>query len=393
MQAVIALETDVLPQTFSERLNIVVESLDRPDSFYAIAAAWRDLEAKSYNPSLFTSADWANYVAQYFTGLSERRIIVAKAYAGNRLVALWPLAIRKQGGLSVLTSIGAPFDQYSEALFACDIDPAPVIDRMIEELRRQYPVDGLVLRKTKVLGPLYDELRRKAHVVDHGEQAPQIHIDPDRPLEEFMQKLNSKTRKNLRNYQNRLKRMGNIEHVVIEGPATAQIIAQCFDERHAWLSDHGYSSEAFRDPHFKSFVNGLAEHSKDLGLVAFILKLDGEAIALQWGFIRGGCYSAFMSCRNPKYEQYSVGRIHLGHIVEFCHQSGLNTLDLMVPASPYKLNWTKQAEPVADLIWPWSAKGHLVLDLVERKVRPVVKHWLNHTPQALRKPVMALLNR
>ncbi len=393
MLAEITLEKDAPPETSSEQLHVVITPIDRPENFWAISAAWRELEKRSPNRGLFNSVDWAFYVANHFAGSNDRRFVVVEAFAGNRLVALWPLAIRKHGGLNILTSMGAPFDQYSEALFSWDVNPAPLIDQMIGELRKQFPVDGLVMRKVKVTEPLYDWLSQKAYVIDHGEEAPQVHLDPDKPFEEFLQKLNSKTRKNLRNYQNRLARQGDIEHVVVEGPQTAELLAQCFDDRHAWLSDQGYSSEAFRDSHFKSFVTGLSEYSESLGLIAFVLKVDGEVAALQWGFIRGGCYYAFMSCRNARFEQFSVGRIHLRHIIEFCHRSGLNALDLMVPASSYKLNWTKTTEPVVDLIWPWTAKGFLVLDLVERKVRPVVKHWLNQTPQALRKPVMALLNR
>lgn len=388
-----AIETNARREVSSERLHVVISKLDQPESLQAIAAGWRDLETRSPNQGIFDSVDWAIYVAHHFAGSKDRQIVVAEAFAGNRLVAIWPLAIRKHGGLNILTSIGAPFDQYSEAMFAWDINPGPVIDRMVSELRKQISVDGLVLRKAKVSEPLYDELCQKAYVIDHDDHAPQIHLDPAKPFDEFLQKLNSKTRKNLRNYHNRLARQGTIEHVVIEGPQTADLLAQCFDDRHAWLSDHGYSSEAFRDSHFKSFVTGLAEHAESLGLVAFVLKVDGEVAALQWGFVRGGCYYAFMSCRNAEFEQFSVGRVHLRYIIEFCHRTGLNTLDLMVPASSYKLNWTKTTEHVVDLIWPWTTKGFLVLDLVERKVRPVVKHWLNQTPQALRKPVMALLNR
>ncbi|MEQ8824560.1 MAG: GNAT family N-acetyltransferase [Filomicrobium sp.] len=373
--------------------DVVITSISEASSLQAIAEPWREFETHAANPNLFTSVDWCRHAFNQLDRDKNRHFLIAQAYENQRLVALWPLSTRKHGALRIASSIAAPFDQYSDLLLAPDVAPERTIDAILDHLRRAHVADGLILRKVKTTSDLYGHLRNKAHVINHNAEAPHISLDPDQPFDAFLKQLNSKTRKNLRNYANRLQREGNVEHVVIEGPKTGQVIAQCFDERNAWLTDNGYSSEAFRDPHFKQFLLGLAKADRALGLVAFVLKIDGEPVALQWGFIRGDCYYAFMSCRNPKYESFSVGRLHLRHIIEVCHKFGLRTIDLMVPASPYKMNWTKQTEPVVDIVQPWSAKGHVVLGLLERNVRPAVKRCLGKAPTALRKPVMALLNR
>ncbi|MEL7048266.1 MAG: GNAT family N-acetyltransferase [Pseudomonadota bacterium] len=354
---------------------------------------WRALEATAASQSVFTSSAWATKVLEQFSSDAAFQAVIMTARDNGRLVALWPLAIQSRNYVRVLASIGAPLDQYSEILIDRAATPGPIIGGILGKLRSADVADGLILRKLKVSGPLFKQLSTSGRTIDGGDEAPKVSIDPDAPFDDFMSTVKSKTRKNLRNYTNRLERLGNLEHKVVTGTAAADVIAQSFVQRRTWLADNGLSSEAFRDPRFKPFVHSLGATGNDLQIIAFAMLLDGEPIALQWGFIHQRQYFAFISSRNPEFEKYSVGRIHLQHIIEECHTRGLTTLDLMVPAVPYKLSWTKTTEHVVDVIWPWTLKGHVVLGVIEQHVRPHMKKLAHQLPDAIRKPLMRLANR
>lgn len=357
-----------------------------------LAAVWRQLEATS-ETSVFTSFAWAENVVRQLAPRGDHKVVVAVAYQHGRIVALWPLAVRRHGAMHVLTSIGAPFDQYSEVLLANGVEPAPLLDAMLEELRRRHDVDGMLLRKVKIGGALHAHLSRRALVVDDGAKAPQVRINPTQEFDHFLKQISVKTRKNIRNYANRLAQFGDLTHDVFEGSATAEVVRLSYEGRRSWLMEKGYSSEAFRDQRFKPFLDALMQTGAGLNLTGFVLSIGGEPIALQWGFVHAGCYHAFMSCRNPVFEKYSVGRVHLRFIIEACHQRGLDRIDLMVPAIAYKMNWTKETVAVADVVWPWTAKGFVMLGVVEHKVRPVAKRMIASMPEGLRRPIVALLNR
>jgi CelD/BcsL family acetyltransferase involved in cellulose biosynthesis len=220
-----------------------------------------------------------------------------------------------------------------------------------------------------------------------------VRLDPARPFAEFLSGVSAKTRKNLRNYQNRLARLGRLEHRVLTGLEAGPAIIEAFEGRRAWLSTHGMTSEAFRDPHFEEVMRSMARTCpSELGLLAFVLTLDGRAIAVQWGFLRSGRYYAFMSSRDPAYEDYSAGRLHLQHVLEACHRLGVTEVDLMVPAIPYKMTWTDTADPLVDLVMTWTLRGRLVVDLYQGGVRPMLKRLAARLPAAVRRPLFELVN-
>jgi len=362
----------------------------------ALTEPWLALDQNAPLPSFFQSHAWCRYVLDHiaqFNKSSEVRPVIATAWADERLIAIWPLAIRRDKGIRVLTSLGSPFDQYSEILMASHIDVAAVIAALVQALRATKIADGLILRKVRLTASAYGMVALGAHIVDEGSRAPQVTLDVDAPFGDFLKTISSKTRKNLRNYTNRLNRIGRVEHRVLRGADIAPAIALTYDGRRAWLETKGLSSTAFRDDNFEKFVTGLTgPEAIELGLIVFALMLDERMIALQWGFIHQGRYYAYLSTRDPEFEAYSTGRIHLQHVLEACHERGIGMADLMVPAVPYKMNWTDVADPVIDLVWPWTTRGYLQLKVYEQGLRPLLKRVVLNLPLGVRQGLFAVLS-
>jgi CelD/BcsL family acetyltransferase involved in cellulose biosynthesis len=251
----------------------------------------------------------------------------------------------------------------------------------------------MVMHKARKGSPICALTEIGAKVVDEGELAPQVTIDTKAPFTAFLQGISSKTRKNIRNYENRLARLGTVEHRVLTGAEAAEAIVASYDARRDWLDAKGMSSSAFRDQYFAHIVRGLARGERvGLDLIVFALSLDRRVIALQWGFIHANRYYAYLSSRDPAFEAYSVGRIHLQHVLKECHARNIGDIDLMVPAVPYKTTWSDAADVMVDLVWPWTLRGHLVIDLFARRLRPLLKTVARQMPESVRRIVYARLN-
>ena len=148
-----------------------------------------------------------------------------------------------------------------------------------------------------------------------------------------------------------------------------------------------------RDQHFGDIVHGLTRGARGgLDLIVCALSLDDKMIAIQWGFVHAGRYYAYLSSRDPAFEAYSVGRIHLQHVLQACHERGIGAIDLMVPAVPYKTTWSDAADSMVDLVWPWTLRGYLTIDLYARHLRPLLKAAAQGMPKGLRQAVYARLN-
>lgn len=376
---------------------VVVEVHRSPDAINLLEPEWRALEDEARVPCFFASAAWCRHLIETFPrsrGAEAIDPVIVTARRDGRLVALWPLAIQRTRLQRVLTSLGAPFDQYSEVLIAQGEERADVLRELTSALRAARIADGLVLRKARSEGDVRELEAFGATLHDNDERAPHVSIDVGASFKEFLATTNAKTRKNLRNYTNRLGRLGKLEHRIYSGEDITTELVTAFEGRRKWLDSNGLSSTAFRDGRFSNLVASLGgRDAADLGLIAFDLCLDDRPICLQWGFVHQGCYTAFMSARDPEFDAYSAGRIHLLQVIEACHARGIADIDLLVPASAYKMTWTNDARPVVDVVWPWTVRGHVMLRLVEEHLRPRAKALLGALPIGLRQRVMRLLNR
>lgn len=392
--------TDDTPQLISgpkpETDVLTVELLRQKQQIIALAPAWRELSGSLKGSCFFQSPAWCLHVSKEMSSTHSDELfepIVAAVWRGPKLVAVWPLSLRNANGLRILTSLAAPFDQYTDMLSENPAVGAQATRLVAKALRQEVSADGMILRKVKTASALRVLTRDFASIIDEGDRAPQIRFEEGQTFTDYTSGINAKTRKNIRNYKNRLKREGQLDHQVLEGAAIAAALRKSFSVRRKWLEDTGQSSAGFRNASFERVVCKLAENdTPDLGLIAFALTLNGVMIAIQWGFIHQGCYYAYLSSRDPEFEAYSIGRIHLQMVLEHCHKIGVTRVDLMVPDVPYKKTWATSTDEVVDVIWPWSVRGYLYLRIYNQTLRPHFKQLVQWLPTSLRRLVLSRLN-
>lgn len=380
----------------SKRLDRAVqhiEVLSNLTDIEDLADDWIDLEKRSAAPAFFQSFGWCRHIIRELGATSTNggragpfEFVVATARTDGLLIAVWPLAVCPLLGGRFLTSLGAPFDQYGEILIDRDANIQAVAAAFVTRLRAEPGIDGMMVRKVRAGGPMEHLAAFGATMVDEANAAPWLTFAPGRSFEDFQQRINAKTRKNLRNLNNRLAKLGHVEHRILAGDEIPPALRLSFERRQDWLTAQGLSSTAFRDERFRAVVEGLARPDADaLGLTVFALYLDDKIIALQWGFVHQGRYYAFLSAKDPAYDAFSVGRIHLEHVLRACHGLGVSDIDLLVPAVPYKMTWADDAAGVRDAYWGWTLKGRVILDVFMVRMRPALKQALARLPDGLRR--------
>ena len=368
---------------------LTVETVLRIDDVAEIADDWRALETQHPGAGFFQSHDWCVYIwrtraAEAASRKIEHRVLVVRD--AGRIVALWPLSIRTDAWGRFAHDLGEPFGQYSDILMARGCDPDAILELACMELSN-WRIDGLVLRKVRVDSPLHPWLDRTGTPIGSTEHAPAIDLGAAGGHDAYRGSLSSKTRKNLRNYRNRLGRAGRILHHAITAPAErAGAIERCFDGRTAWLAASGLSSTAFADPAFGAVVDGLTHGDRGAPpVIAMRLGLEPHDpmpadatldLSLHWGFEHQGRYYAYMAWKNPAFDDYSPGRLHLEDVVATAANRGMSTIDLLVPAMPYKTSVANSAVEVHAFGVSFSARGRLVIKGWHGLLRPRLKSAL-----------------
>jgi CelD/BcsL family acetyltransferase involved in cellulose biosynthesis len=373
----------------------IVTPLATPAEIEAIAGEWSELERRCARPIFFQSATWSMLACRVFADLQGTSFapLVLAVRRGPELVAVAPLRVVRRGPLRLAVDLTDPFGQYGDVLIADDADAETIVSEIIVALRATNRVDALLMRRVRADSPVRSVLGRGGFEASAHDGAPFVDFRAFPTFESYHGTVNAKSRKNLRNLRNRLARVGAVTSRVFSVEEIDQAIELSLAGRLRWLDEQGLTSTAFDDPAFRTFVERVAELGRrgEIPLLAMGLYCGDVPVSLQWGFVHGGRYYAYVAARNPEFDAYSGGRLHLEDVVHTCHGRGIAVCDFLAPAVRYKLTWTDEVTPVVDVAFPFSIMGRVVLDVWNRRLRVTAKKYYSRLPASLRRVVRQTL--
>lgn len=384
------------PQTEPQAVSIAfVETLEGID---ALEADWLRLEAvcAAERPVFFQSFAWCRHIAkvrmQYAAGTYKPLVVVWRS--GRDVIAILPLAVVASGRIRVAMSLDDPFGQLTCILACPTADVAPMLKQFLETLRKANNADILRLAKVLESSPLYPVVRPLAtrETVEHGTVI--IDIKAFSTPAEYRASLSKRTRRAQRNSSNRLMASGDMELIEAEDPETcAKIVDHTIIERMEWMELLGKTAPAFRDPAYIPMMKALAHNAPGLNLIAFRMQVGGTPIAQQWGFLHFGRYYAQVSSRSLAHDALGPGRLHLEAVAGHCIKRKIAVMELMSPASNYKLQLGGQVLPITDFELPLTRLGYLWLTVWAGKARPLIKAAYEATPMSFRRKINALAHK
>lgn len=386
---------EVEPAVAARTGNLSVRFVTKLGDMEALRDVWRRLERApaDHAAAFFQSFAWCHHVASVREAHAAGRygIAVAVIYDGREIVGIWPLSRQRRGGIWTLRNLDDPFGQFAGVLCRDSQLIEACVRAVLGRVRALKMADAVCIQNALTGTPLQEALLSLGYRAGASNDVVQVDMRGMAAFGDYLKTINVKTRKNLRNAMNRLSRTGAVEHVVVEQPeALASLIGRTFEERLSWLRAHGKSTDAFREPDFRHVIDG-ASRNGELSLLGFELRVDGEAIAAQWGFVYGGRYYAYISSRGTERDQFSPGRLHLGNVIEACKDRGLDVLELMAPAAPYKVMWANRVTPVVSLWRALSLRGHAAMGVVEMAL-PAARGVFRMLPQGVRSKLAGKIN-
>jgi CelD/BcsL family acetyltransferase involved in cellulose biosynthesis len=359
-----------------------------------LAERWEALNLcrSDHDAPFFQSYAWNHHVARVRAQASPdgAKPLVATVWRGADLIGVWPLALTRAAGSAMARRLDDPFGQFAGVLFRDSQDIGPGIFAIVRELR--HVADGLIVESVIGGSPLHTALLECGAHASDKQQAVFVDIGPFSSFKDYEQNMKGETRRRLRNRTKRLRQAHPVEHLVTtDGTRLKQLINEVFDGRVEWLHRNGRTSSAFRDEIFRNLLTELPG-APDVDLIGFALTANQVEISTHWGFVYAGRYYWYMSAMKDGYDEFSPGLLHLGMIIEACIERGLQGIELMPPASRYKLEWSDKVKDIENLTLPLNFRGRAVLQ-VTNKLMPAARQLSRMLPDSLRKSIIRRLNR
>ena len=319
-----------------------VSIIDRP-AFMLIEKEWNALVETTSDEPFYRHEFIRNWIDS-FAPDARLKILIGRDRAGS-LVAALPL-VAERGflyGIPVRRLV-SPTNVYSCRFDLIAADRRAAADAFFRALADDDTWDVIRITDVPARGnawDFYDEATNAGFPAGawESQRSPFIPLPPSYDLLEA--RLSPKFKSNLRRRRRRLEERGAIDvELVTGGDALEERLADCFAlERSGWKGRLGTAAAQSRRT--RGFYTGLA-HQAARGdyLSLYFLKLDGRAIAAQYGFTRRGVYSLLMTCYDEAFREYSPGHLLLEEVMKRCVTRGLSEFDFLGCDLGWKLDWS-----------------------------------------------------
>lgn len=348
----------VPPSSRSSETPLEIELLTSQEQFYALATEWNPLVDASSSPSIFLTWEWIATWWKIFGAGMRPWILAARERRTRRLLGLAPFLLRRhplRSGpwreLSLWGSTAASGD-HLDVLLRRGHEEA-VVAGFAEALAshcRQWDVISLDRMDSGSLlaGLLRQRARRPLMVWES--LCPFLRLPGH--WEEMQSMLAKNTRRNLRKASHRLHRAVN-GAVVFQWVHSADQVPAALEElfrlhQDLWIA-RGHRG-AFHDPAVRRFHQQIAACLVEKGqLHLCLLRVDGQAIAVDYGFSYGGTVSVYQGGYDRAWEHYSPGSLLTAEMIRTSIQEEQCEIDFLRGEERYKALWTHTAH--RDLRW------------------------------------------
>jgi CelD/BcsL family acetyltransferase involved in cellulose biosynthesis len=305
-------------------------------------------------------------------------------YRGEEMILLCPMVLEQgklaDGWLRTLLPAGWDVFDYDNPLVAEAAETDDQGDSLLRLALDSYE---------KQIGREYDILRMpflregwfpRCEDVCRSDVAPYIELGDVTCLDEFLARLPSRFRQDVRREKRRLEATGQLQLKVC-GCSETDYACHVLKQLLAFHSERwGYARDAAVKASVLALWMSLVTHVLPTGMLhVSSLTLDGDLISCVLSFVYGGRFYYYIPGRSEKESHGAPGKVHLMLLIEWAIKMRLNTFDLLRGEEAYKYRWTDKAANLDRIEKVHS--GPLVrirqgIQRVYHGVRRRVKHWL-----------------
>jgi CelD/BcsL family acetyltransferase involved in cellulose biosynthesis len=352
--------------------------------------SWCDLEQRSADATIFQSADWCRawVEASEAAGVAESPRI-ATVWRGDRLVLLWPLAIRRLSVFRILHALAEPATQYGDVLIDAREDRAALLDMAWKEVRSWAGIDAIELRRVRD----GSALSRLPELVRHDVKGSQASA----PLLDFRQldadsadgQRTSKTRNALRRHERLLAELGPVAFDILDRRQDqCDVLAEAFRLKREWQKEKSAVSAGYAHPASEASLLRLAGDGQ---LFAARLRVGENTAAIELGAVRNRQYWSLVQSYDLRFSKHAPGRLLFWHLLETCPSLSIDVFDFLAPAHRHKLEWSNRETGIRDYLMPISVRGRAAVSYL-LNVKPRLRELYIRLPAGLRRRAARLVH-
>ena len=326
----------------------VVEVADRA-AFLALEHEWNALVAQTHD-ALFFRHEFVRVWLDNFAPASAdtQHVVLTLRGTDGRLEAALPLVLRR-GSLN-----GVPVRELCAAANAhsCRFDllarrPAEAAQAFLAHLRARGGWDVLRLVDVPEGGAghaLLDAARALGHATGTWESLQSPWFPLPASADAYFATLQSKFKANCRRRRKKLEEKGRVtfERVDGRGPDREAKLEEGFAlEASGWKGARGTAMA--QDARTRGFYTELAResaHAEPGRLSLYFLRLDGRAVAFQYGLEYGGRYLLLKPGYDESLRECSPGQLLMEDVVRDLTARGVREFDFLGPDMVWKRDWT-----------------------------------------------------
>lgn len=339
--------------------QIVVQIIEDSKGISDLEKDWDDLFARAVDAPPFLSSAWIS------TFIREGKIkgtpLFILAWCQSKLVALFPLAVRKYLNTKIALPIGTGIPSYLGLLL--DPDYRSVTEDIAEIIisKRVFDVYYSEDLSSEDLGTndLIDKLAQKGCFCRQISRNPCCHVKLGCSFDEyFRNNASSKSRQNLLRRERRLFENGN---VVVKHYVNAEVtpdvllrIAQIEDE--SWLKRRGVA--VLKQRFYQELLLKMAQAG--FGHV-WLMTIEGEDAAFEYIYITHNRLQFGFRAFKLKYSSsISIGQILIMHAIRDACSNGIFSMDIGHGEADYKRFWAKNSYLVNRVVAGRGFRGYLI---------------------------------
>ncbi len=320
---------------------------------------WDDLFARAVDAPPFLSRPWVSTVIQ--EGKIKGTPLFILAWSGTKLVALFPLEVRKY----LTVKIAEPVSTGQPSYLGLLIDPGyrsvteDIADIIISMRIFDIYYSEDLSSEDMATNDLLDMLAKKGYFCRKVSRNPCCHVQLGCSFDEyFRNNASSKSRQNLRRRERRLFENGDVKvkHYV-DGDVTPDVLLRIAAiEEESWLKRRG--AAVLQQRFYQELLLKMAQAG--FGHV-WLMTIDGDDAAFEYVFIVHKRLQFGWRAFKLKYSSsVSIGQILMMHTIRHACSNGVLSMDIGHGEADYKRFWAKDSYRVNRVVAGCGFSGYLI---------------------------------
>jgi CelD/BcsL family acetyltransferase involved in cellulose biosynthesis len=313
----------------------------------ALAPEWNDLASRCPGYYLSQSFPWAETAWRVVAAPAGRTLhcLVLRDDDG-RLVAVWPLVTRRDGGTTVAQPLGFEGSEYAHPL----VEPGERQMARIEQLLRAAGKLGdlLVLIHVRSASALAEVLAHRRQIaVAHDVQTTSFIARADYvDSKAFLAALSSKFRYALRRAAKRLAESGPVEIGPVPMADVPRMVDWSLAQKKAWLDQAGLRNDWIGRRSYRDFLVAMLGRDDPVGrMLLFAIRVAGQPVAANLVTVDHTRAEGYFTVFDPEWAVASPGNVLTEHVLAWVFERGLD-LDFRIGDEAYKDRWTTRSVQV-----------------------------------------------